>query len=208
MGSQGMNRTRRSRDRHARRTLAVERLEQRHALADATGLLDVIPLPEPAAAALPARQVEYLTRGVNAISLGSSKVYVNWRMLGTDAAAIAFNVYRSSDGAAAVKRNTTPLTATTDFTDTSVTATKATTYFVRPVVNGVEGEASESFTLPANAPVRQYRTVPLQIPPAGVTPTGEAYTYAANDTSAADLDGDGDYELIVKWDPSNAKDNS
>jgi rhamnogalacturonan endolyase len=199
-----MNRTRHHRRRVGRHALAVERLECRQPLA-----LDTVALPLPTAdAALPARQVEYLTRGVNAISIGSSKVYVNWRMLGTDSSAIAFNVYRSTDGAAAVKRNATPITATTDFTDSSVTTTKSNAYFIRPVVNGVEGEASESFTLPANAPVQQYRTVPLQVPAGGVTPAGEAFTYSANDTSAADLDGDGDYELVVKWDPSNAKDNS
>lgn len=199
-----MSRSRHDRRRVSRHALGLERLECRQPLA-----LDTVALSLPtAAAALPARQVEYLTRGVNAISIGSSKVYVNWRMLGTDSAAIAFNVYRSTGGATAVKRNTTPITATTDFTDSSATTTTSNTYFVRPVVNGVEGEASESFTLPANAPVQQYRTVPLQVPAGGVTSTGEAYTYSANDTSAADLDGDGDYELVVKWDPSNSKDNS
>ena len=199
-----MSRTRHHRRRIGRHALGLERLECRQPLA-----LDTVALPIPTAdAALPARQVEYLTRGVNAISTGSSRVYVNWRMLGTDPAAIAFNLYRSTDGAAPVKRNTTPITATTDFTDTSVTTTRSNAYFVRPVVAGVEGAASESFTLPANAPVQQFRSVPLQVPAAGVTPTGEAYTYSANDTSAADLDGDGDYELVVKWDPSNAKDNS
>jgi len=151
-----------------------------------------------AAAALPARQVEYLTRGVNAISLGSGKAYVNWRMLGTDPASIAFNVYRITGSGAPVKRNTSPITATTDFSDTGITTTQSTTYFVKPVINGVEGAASDAFTLPANAGTAQYRTVPLQIPAGGTTPTGEAYTYTANDTSAADLDGDGDYELIVK----------
>ena len=183
--------------------LTVERLESRTLLS-----IDPGTLPLPAADALPARQVEHLTRGVNAISTGSSRVYVNWRLLGTDPAAVAFNVYRTTDGAAAVKRNASPITATTDFTDTSVTATQSNTWFVRPVINGVEGPASESFTLPANSPVRQFRSVPLQIPPAGVTPAGESYTYSAGDTSAADLDGDGEYELVVKWDPSNAKDNS
>jgi rhamnogalacturonan endolyase len=163
--------------RHLRRLrpqveLTVERLEVRRVLA-----LDVGSLPTPIVDALPARQVEYLTRGVNAISTGSSKVYVNWRLLGTDPAAIAFNVYRSTDGAAPVKRNSTPLTATTDFTDSSVTTSKSNTYFVRPVIAGVEGAASESFTLPANAPVQQYRSVPLQIPADGVTPVGETYTY-------------------------------
>ena len=204
-----MSRTRHNYRRVSRHALAVERLECRQPLAVDAAQFDPGLLPEPAAtAALPARQVEYLTRGVNAISTGSSRVYVNWRMLGTDPAAIAFNLYRSTDGAAPVKRNTTPITATTDFTDTSVTTTRSNAYFVRPVVAGVEGAARESFTLPANAPVQQFRSVPLQMPAAGVTPTGEAYTYSANDTSAADLDGDGDYELVVKWDPSNAKDNS
>ena len=37
---------------------------------------------------------------------------------------------------------------------------------------------------------------------------GEAYTYSANDMSVGDVDGDGQYEYIVKWDPSNSKDVS
>ena len=35
-----------------------------------------------------------------------------------------------------------------------------------------------------------------------------SYTYSANDASVGDLDGDGQYEIILKWDPSNSKDNS
>ena len=51
------------------------------------------------------------------------------------------------------------------------------------------------------------------IPPGGTSPAScptpnEAYTYSANDASVGDLDGDGRYEIILKWDPSNAKDNS
>jgi rhamnogalacturonan endolyase len=53
-----------------------------------------------------------------------------------------------------------------------------------------------------------YKRVPLQIPAPGVTLSGEAYTYSANDGSAGDLDGDGEYEIVLKWDPSNSKDNS
>ena len=56
--------------------------------------------------------------------------------------------------------------------------------------------------------MQPYLRVPLQVPPGGTTPIGEAYTYSANDTSVGDLDGDGEYEMVVKWDPSNAKDNS
>ena len=79
---------------------------------------------------------------------------------------------------------------------------------MRAIVFGVEQPPSAAFTLPANAPVQQYLRVPLQVPPGGTTPAGEAYTYSPNDRSVGDLDGDGEYEIIVKWDPSNAKDNS
>ncbi|WP_367882345.1 rhamnogalacturonan lyase [Rathayibacter oskolensis] len=48
----------------------------------------------------------------------------------------------------------------------------------------------------------------MQKPADGVTPAGEAYTYSANDMSVGDMDGDGDYEYVVKWYPSNAKDVS
>ena len=39
-------------------------------------------------------------------------------------------------------------------------------------------------------------------------PDGEVCTYTANDASVGDLDGDGDFEIVLKWEPSNAKDNS
>jgi autotransporter-associated beta strand protein len=74
-------------------------------------------------------------------------------------------------------------------------------------VGGVEQAASASFTLAADAPVQQYLRIPLQVPAGGTTPDG-SYTYTPNDCSVGDLDGDGEYEIIVKWDPTNSKDNS
>src|SRR5205085_11771991 len=53
-----------------------------------------------------------------------------------------------------------------------------------------------------------YKTIPLQKPAGGTTPDGKSYTYGVNDGSVADLDGDGSYELLVKWQPTNAHDNS
>lgn len=53
-----------------------------------------------------------------------------------------------------------------------------------------------------------YWDIPLQKPEGGVTPAGEAYEYHANDMSVGDVDGDGEYEYIVKWDPSNSHDVS
>ncbi|MCH5185059.1 MAG: discoidin domain-containing protein, partial [Oscillospiraceae bacterium] len=76
-------------------------------------------------------------------------------------------------------------------------------YQVAPVLNGVEGEKSPA----VKALDDNFFDIPLQIPEGG-TIQGEDYTYSANDASAADLDGDGDYEIILKWDPSNAKDSA
>src|SRR3954470_21541483 len=81
--------------------------------------------------ALGPRQMEYLNRGVIAVNKTSNTVYVSWRLLGTDPQNISFNVYRSTNSAAAVKRNATPIITTTDFTDTSVTETSTNAYFIK-----------------------------------------------------------------------------
>jgi rhamnogalacturonan endolyase len=142
------------------------------------------------------RYLEKLNRGVVAVRTSASQVYVGWRLFGTDPAGIAFNVYR--DG---VKANAAPITGATNFVDNAGTNA---TYSVRPVLNGVEQAGSATATVWA----QQFKSIPLQIPAGGTTPAGEAYTYSANDSSPADLDGDGEYEIVVKWDPSNSKDNS
>jgi len=154
--------------------------------------------------------MEKLDRGVVAMRTSATQVYVGWRFLGTDMDTTAFHVYRSIGGAAAVQLTTTALTATTDYRDTpgSTALNSTISYHVRPVVNGVLGNPSESFVLPAAAPVQGHLGIPLDAPPGGVTPAGESYTYSANDAAPADLDGDGDLDIVLKWDPSNAKDNS
>ncbi|MET0981202.1 MAG: rhamnogalacturonan lyase, partial [Telluria sp.] len=140
-------------------------------------------------------QVENLNRGAVAIKSGAG-VFISWRQLATDAGGTTFNVYRG-----ATKLNATPLHAL-NYTDASGTA--ADSYSVRAVVAGVEQPGFAAGATWANL----YKSIPVQIPPAGVTKAGEAYTYEMNDGSTADLDGDGTYEIIVKWQPTNAKDNS
>ncbi|HEX2854539.1 MAG TPA: carbohydrate-binding protein [Opitutaceae bacterium] len=148
-------------------------------------------------------QMENLGRGVIAMRTGSNSVYVGWRHLGLDPSGISYNLYRGS-----TKVNASPITNSTNLVDTGANLAVANTYTVRPVIGGVEQTASAGYTLPANAPTQQFMRVPLQRPAGGTTPSGEAYTYAPNDTLPADLDGDGEYDLVVKWEPSNIKDNS
>lgn len=153
-------------------------------------------------------QMERLSRGVIAVRTSSSQVYVGWRLFGNDPAGIAFNLYRSSNGGTPALLNGSPLTGSTNFVDTSAPTTQSNRYFVRAVVGGIEQQDSASFMLAANAPTQQYLQIPLQIPAGGTTPAGESYSYTANDLSVGDLDGDGEYEYVLKWDPTNAKDNS
>ena len=157
--------------------------------------------------------MENLGRGVVALRTTDTHVYVGWRLLGTDPVDLAFNVYRSTGGGPAVKLNAAPLLATTDFVDSAADPTQPNAYAVRPVLNGTEFAASTQFVLPAGAPIQPYVTVPLQRPAGGsvAVPTGNptsTYTYNANDASVADLDGDGEYEIVLKWDPSNSRDNA
>jgi rhamnogalacturonan endolyase len=148
------------------------------------------------AAAAEPRQMENLSRGVIALNEGEGKVFVSWRLLGTEPDAIAFNLYRKVGEGAAVKVNDAPITGATNFVDTAAPLAQPTAYFVRAVVNGSEGEPSKAWTLAANAPVRNFLEVPLQ------TPQG----YQPNDASVGDLDGDGDYEIVIHM-AGRARDN-
>ncbi len=139
-------------------------------------------------------QMEYLTRGVYAINEGNGKVFVSWRLLGTERNDLAFNLYKTT-GKKTIKLNTAPLVNASCFTDENADSTLANTYFVKAIVNGKEDPADKSFTLLPGA--KPYLSVPLQ------TPAG----YSANDVSVGDMDGDGEYELVVHM-TGRAKDNS
>jgi len=133
------------------------------------------------------RQMENLGRGMVAINQGGGKVYVGWRLLGTDPDDIAFNLYRSSGLDEAVRLNDQPIRESTNFVDDTVNMTRPNSYFVKPVQKGKEQEASAAFTLQANAPARPYIAIGLK------TPDG----YTPNDASVGDLDGDGEYEIVL-----------
>lgn len=148
-----------------------------------------------ASAAAP-RQAEKLSRGLVAVKVGGG-VFVSWRLLGTEELSVSFNLYRNG-----TKVNSNPITNSTNYLDTA--GTTSSSYTVRAIVNGTEQSASPAASVWAN----NYLDVPIQIPAGGTTPDGVSYTYSANDASVGDLDGDGEYEIVLKWDPSNSKDNS
>lgn len=158
-------------------------------------------------AAFGQRQMEKLGRGIVAVRTGTTSAYVGWRLLGTDPENISFNLLRSANGATPVQLNGALITTSCNFNDTTINFAVSNAYFIQPVVSGVTQNLSAPFGLAANIPTQQYLNIPLQKPPDGTNDSGP-YTYSPNDCSAADLDGDGEYEIILKWDPSNSKDNS
>jgi len=131
-------------------------------------------------------QAEKLDRGLISVRSGSGNL-VQWRLLGTEAASTGFNVYRDGTKIAG------PVTAGTDYLDSGASASAS--YTVRAVVDGTEQAASGAALKFSNG----YLDVPISKP-------GTDYT--ANDASVGDLDGDGQLEIVLKWDPTNSKDNS
>jgi rhamnogalacturonan endolyase len=141
-------------------------------------------------------QTEELGRGLVAVATEDG-VYLGWRLLDSDADSVSFNIVRGQE-----KINTEPITATTNFLDS--TGTVSDQYFVVSLLDGVEQDLSK-IVYPWQ---QNYLTIPLQRPAGGTTPDNVNYDYNANDCSVADLDGDGEYEIVLKWDPSNSKDNA
>lgn len=143
------------------------------------------------------RVMENLDRGLYVMRSGNGN-FVSWRLLGTEYQTdIGFNIYRNG-----TKVNSQPITSKTNYYDNA--AATSATYSIRAVVGGVEQAASKPQSVINSKSMR----IPLNVPAAGSTPDGVAYTYSPNDCSVGDLDGDGEYEIIVKWDPSNSQDNS
>ena len=160
------------------------------------------------------RYMEKLDRGLVAVQQSDGKVFLSWRLLASDPEGVAFNVYREMDRpstasdagrfssqpaaqAGAVRLNAQPLTEGTWLLDSSARLDRETRYFVAPVVDGVEQPRSAPYRIAAGAPPLPDHSIPLQ------TPTG----YTPNDASVGDLDGDGQYEIVLHQ-TGVAKDNS
>lgn len=140
------------------------------------------------------RLMEALDRGVVAVRNSEGKVFVSWRLLGTERPDLSFNLYRTVSGKTE-KLNKEPIGNTTNFLANNADTGAAASYFVKTVVNGKEDPSSKPFVLKGgNAP---YFSIALQ------TPKG----YAPNDASVGDLDGDGEYEIVLHQ-AGRGRDNS
>ena len=141
------------------------------------------------------RQMEKLDRGLIAIKTDGG-VYLSWRLFdsednifGSADKNVSFNVYR--DG-----KKISEVATKTNYVDSTV----GTNYSVAPVINGVEGDKCDAVTVNENS----YFDIPLSKPDDETIydPSGNelaTYSFFPADCSTGDVDGDGEYEIIVKW---------
>ena len=149
-------------------------------------------------------QLEKLSRGLIAVKANTG-IFLSWRLFldevkgycKTGVTGANFQVYKNGE-------KLTIVTDSTNYID--INGTTEDSYAVAPIIDGKEFPCCNS--VKAWSSGQNYIDIPMQIPEDGVTPKGDTYTYNVNDMSVGDVDGDGEYEYIVKWDPSNSQDVS
>lgn len=140
--------------------------------------------------AVTSMNVEYLDKGISAINTGSGML-VSWRYLANDDANTVYKLYRNDT--LVYTSNTGNATCYLDKEGNASSKYKVET------ISGGKVVSTENCKLISN---NAYFDLKLD------QPTASGYTYSPNDCSVGDVDGDGQYEIFVKWDPSNSQDNS
>ncbi|MFT5365338.1 MAG: rhamnogalacturonan endolyase [Candidatus Latescibacterota bacterium] len=131
------------------------------------------------------RQMEKLDRGLVAFAQNNGQVYLGWRLLKADSDGVVFNVYRSTDDKA-MKLNDQPIATSTNFVDRDVSTEGSHQWWVVPVVDGKELEASKHVGAMKRESETAYVSIPLQ---------GD---YSFQKIGIADLNGDGALDYVVK----------
>ena len=129
---------------------------------------------------------ERLGRGLHALVLENGKVYLSWRLLKDDDPGIAFNLYRLEKGEKAVRLNSSPITQTTDWLDSTAPSQMSVTYSLRSVTGGVENKKGFELSLSEDSHKSLYHTIKLQ----DIT--------SVDRIAVGDLNGDGIYDYVVK----------
>jgi rhamnogalacturonan endolyase len=178
----------------------------------------------------PARQMEALDRGIVAVRKSPEEVFISWRLFVTDNNRTGFNLYRDNN-----KLNNKPITLVTNYTDKTTTDG---VYTVKAIIKGKEEIPNSSCKVwqqpylkislnrppggtmekevVSNRPNQSTRIAensssskqPFDNNPERPQQDRRRYSYSPGDASVGDLDGDGQYEIVLKWDPSNARDNA
>ncbi len=140
----------------------------------------------------PQSQMEKLDRGIVALpAVYDDGNFISWRFLGTDSEDTRFDVLRNG------------VTIATDLKVTNYIDVDAPSEADYQVITKVNGEVKETSKV-TKAWTALYKKLKLDRPATGA----QGGTYSPNDCSVGDVDGDGEYEIFVKWDPSNSQDNS
>ncbi len=148
--------------------------------------------------------LEKLGRGL-AAARTENGIFLSWRLLRSEVSGYSETGLTGTDFA--VYRNGKKIAIVTDSTNwLDPAGTMEDVYAVAAVTDGKEAEPCAG--VKAWKSGSNYIDMPIQRPAGGVTPAGQAYEYSANDMSVGDVDGDGEYEYFLKWDPSNAHDVS
>ncbi len=138
----------------------------------------------------PTSQMEKLDRGLIAFPTSAGKCFVSWRLLGTDDVYTSFEVLKNGES---YQKDIIKATSMT------VNGSKTDNFQIVTFHNGQPVDTTAVVTPWDNC----YLQLHLDRPDAM---NGAAYN--PNDCSVGDVDGDGQYEIFVKWDPENSKDNA
>ena len=145
---------------------------------------------------------EKLSRGLVALKT-TEGVFLSWRLFKEEVTGFDQSGLTGTDFAVFKNhREIAVVTDSTNFLDEKGTVSDV--YAVAARIEGKTGDPCEC----VNVNPDPWIDLPLHKPADGVTPKGDPFTYRANDMSIGDVDGDGEMEYILKWDPSNSRDVS
>ena len=148
--------------------------------------------------------MEALNRGLIVMRQSPDSITVSWRLLNEDPQYITFDLFAGNHSLIRNTSKTFVNLPAKDFDFSQPNVFRLTAHTDKAAPKRLQ---EGTYTLPANAPVG-YLDIPLNKPADAGLGTPAQCRYSANDCTMADMDGDGQMEIIVKWDPSNSHDNS